>query len=111
MVKLSGLIWVNTAGPTVTATGMVMLSPDVWNRNWPMKVPGDAPPPGRAALLTPMVMVDGAVPLEAEAVNQLPPTAVLAVALQFKVPDPCFRICIDFEIWVPLGLMETINFS
>ena len=92
MVKLSGLIWVNTAGPTVTATGMVMLSPDVWNRNWPMKVPGDAPPPGRAALLTPMVMVDGAVPLEAEAVNQLPPTAVLAVALQFKVPDPCFRI-------------------
>ena len=92
MVKLSGFIWANTLGPTVTATGMVTVSPNVWNRNWPTKVPADAPPPGRAALVTPMVMVDGAVPLEAEAVNQLPPTAVLADTVQFKVPDPPFRI-------------------
>ena len=30
MVKLMGFIWVNTAVPTVTVTGMVVVSPAVW---------------------------------------------------------------------------------
>ena len=92
MVKFSGLIWVNTAVPTVTATGMVMLSPDVWNSNWPTYVPADAPPPGRPALAMPIMIVDGAAPLEADALSQLPPSAVLVVRVQFNVPAPEFRI-------------------
>src|ERR1700676_567872 len=92
MVKLSGLIWVNTEVPTVTATGMVTLSPGVWNSNWPTKVPADEPPPGRLLLLMPMVMVDGAAPLEADEVSQAPPSAVLEVSVQFNVPAPEFRI-------------------
>src|SRR6266436_1537445 len=92
IVKLSGLICSNTVGPTCTATGMVTLSPDVWNSNWPTNVPTEAPPPGRLALLMLMVMLDGAVPLEGVAVNQAPPIPVLAVTVQFNVPDPVFRI-------------------
>src|SRR5882762_11263162 len=88
MVKLSGLTWVNTDVPTVTATGMVTLSPDVWNSNWPTKVPADAPPPGRPALVMRIEIVDGAAPLEADALSQLPPSAVLAARVQFNVPDP-----------------------
>src|SRR6202795_3660214 len=88
MVKLRGLIWVNTEAPTVTATGMVTLSPDVWNSNWPTKVPADAPPPGKPALAMPIVMVDGAAPLDADAVSQLPPSAVLEATVQFNVPAP-----------------------
>src|SRR6266436_48214 len=92
MVKLSGLICSNTVGPTCTATGIVTLSPEVWNSNWPTKVPTEAPPPGRLALLMLMVMLDGAVPLAGEADNQPLPIPVLAVTVQFSVPDPAFRI-------------------
>src|SRR5712692_8869497 len=92
MVKLSGLICSNTAGPIVTATGMVTLSPDVWNSSWPTNVPTVEPPPGRLALLMLMVTLDGAVPLVGEADNQPLPIPVLAVTVQFSVPDPAFRI-------------------
>src|ERR1700694_653793 len=92
MVKLSGLIWVNMDVPMVTATGMVTLSPDVWNSNWPTKVPADAPPPGRPAVVIRIVTMDGAAPLEADALSQLPPSAVLDVRVQFNVPAPEFRI-------------------
>src|SRR6202795_3279575 len=92
IVKLSGLIWVNTEVPTVTATGMVTLSPDVWNSNWPTKVPADAPPPGRLPLLMLIEMVEGAAPLEADAPSQPPPPPVLAARVQFNVPAPEFRI-------------------
>src|ERR1700675_3167139 len=85
IVKLSGLIWVNTEVPTVTATGMVTLSPDVWNSNWPTKVPAVAPPPGRL-LLMPIVTVDGAAPLEADEGSQAPPSAGLDVRVAFNVP-------------------------
>src|SRR5882724_3116451 len=92
MVKLSGFICSNTVGPTCTATGMVTLSPDVWNSNWPTNVPTVDPPPGRLALLMLMAILDGAVPLEGEAANQPLPIPVLAVTVQFSVPDPVFRI-------------------
>src|SRR5258706_11901248 len=90
MVKLSGLICSNTAGPTVTATGMVTLSPDVWNSNWPTKVPLVAPPPGSWVLLMLMATADGAVPLDGVAVSQPLPEAVLAVTVQVNVPEPPF---------------------
>ena len=76
----------------MTATGMVTLSPDVWNSNWPTKVPADAPPPGRPALVMRIEIVDGAAPLEADGLSQLPPSAVLAARVQFNVPDPEFGI-------------------
>src|SRR6266849_11058990 len=92
IVKLSGLICSNTVGPTVTATGTVTLSPDVWNSNWPTNVPTVDPPPGKLALLMLTTTLEGAVPLEGVADNQLPPIPVLAVTVQFNVPDPAFRI-------------------
>src|SRR6202790_3220878 len=110
MVKSSGLICVNTDGPTVTATGMVTLSPEVWNSNWPIKVPFVEPPPGSWALLMLIAMVEGAVPLEGVAVSQLPPSAVLVVKVQFNVPDPEFRIWIDCAVGVPLVLREKLSF-
>src|SRR5882672_1695957 len=88
IVKLSGLICSNTVGPTWTATGMVTLSPDVWNSSRPTNVPLVAPPSGKLALLMLMLMLDGAVPLGGVAVNQAPPIPVLAVTVQFNVPDP-----------------------
>jgi len=70
-----------------------MLSPDVGIANWPMKVPGDRASSRQGSFINADGDgFDGAVPLEAEAVNQLPPPRWLAVALQFKVPDPFFRI-------------------
>ena len=39
-----------------------------------------------------IVIVDGAAPLEADALSQPPPSAVLEVRVQFNVPDPAFRI-------------------
>src|SRR5947208_2801638 len=68
------------------------------------------PPLGRFALLTPMVMGEGAVPLEAEEVSQLPPDAVLALTVQFNVPDPALRTWIACEVKVPLVFMEKLSF-
>src|SRR4029077_4874602 len=40
-----------------------------------------------------MLTREGAVPLSGEALSQLPPSEVLISSVQFKVPDPPFRIC------------------
>src|SRR5580700_2345755 len=91
-VKLRGFTCTKTLLPTVTATGMVTLSPLVLRSSSPTKVPAVAPPPGRADGVMPMETRDGAVPLEAVVVNHVPPLAVLAVRVQLRVPAPAFRI-------------------
>src|ERR1700680_4287598 len=58
-----------------------------------MKVPAVKPPPGRVGTDTPTVTSEGAVPLGAEIVSQLPPSEVVLVRVQFNIPDPPFRIC------------------
>ena len=39
-----------------------------------------------------MLTTEGAAPVVAEALSQLPPSAVLSVSVQLRVPDPPFRI-------------------
>jgi hypothetical protein len=58
----------------------------------------------------PMVTVDGAVPLDADALNQFPLSAVLVVRVQFNVPDPAFRIWTDCEVALPPVLKEKLSF-
>src|ERR1700730_5491112 len=62
MLKLSGLTWLKTFAPTSTLTGMVTFPVDALNANSPVKVPEVRPPPGRDAVFTPIVTVDGAFP-------------------------------------------------
>jgi hypothetical protein len=45
-----------------------------------------------------MLTVDGAVPLEADAVNQPLPSPVLVVRVQLKAPDPPLRIEMGCEV-------------
>src|SRR5258706_5354626 len=47
MVKLIGFICVNTAVPTVTVTGIVVVSPGAWKTSSPAKVRGETARPGR----------------------------------------------------------------
>jgi hypothetical protein len=89
--------------------GTVMLSPDVLNSNWPTKVPAAAPPPGKLLAVTPMLMLAGAAPLEEDAVSQPPPSEVLVVSDQFRVPDPPFRICNGCEVAEALVLKEKLS--
>jgi hypothetical protein len=63
-----------------------------WSRSWPVKVPASSAPPGRAAGDIHTVIVAGAVPLAGDTLNQVPPSDVLAFAVQVKVPVPPFRI-------------------
>ncbi len=52
-----------------------------------------SPAPGKDAVFTPMVTVDGAVPLVDDAVSQAPPSDVIVARVQFSAPDPAARIC------------------
>src|SRR5271155_1019547 len=92
LLKLSGLIWRKTDGPTITVMGMETESPVVFSRTWPVKVPAVRPSPGNLARVMLTVRLDGAVPLAAERVSQAPPSAVLVAAVQASVPAPAFRI-------------------
>jgi hypothetical protein len=49
------------------------------------------PWPGRFAFTSVMFMVEGAVPLVADALSQLPPSTVLVASVQFSVPVPPLR--------------------
>ena len=109
MVKLIGFIWLNTAVPTVTVTGMVVVSPAVWKTSWPVKVPASAPPPGRFAAVTEIVAIEAAVPLAGVAVSQSPPSPVLWVTVQFNVPVPPLPICTICEVAVPFVLKEKLK--
>ena len=46
----------------------------------------------------PTLIVSGAAPLEADAVIQLPPSAVLVVSVQLSVPAPAFRMLTDWSV-------------
>jgi hypothetical protein len=89
---------------------MLTLSPVVWNSSWPTNVPADAPPPGSADFVIPIVTVDGAAPLVADTLIQFAPLAVLFVRVQFRVPAPAFRIWIVCEVATPLVLKEKLSF-
>ena len=93
IVKLMGFICVNAAVPTVTVTGMVVVSPAVWKTSCPVKVPATSPPLGRFAAVIEIVAMEGAVPLVGVAVSHAPPSAVLVVTVQFSVPLPPLPIC------------------
>jgi hypothetical protein len=101
MVKLIGLIWVNTLVPTVTLTGIVTLLAALWNSNCPTKVPAVDPPPGKDAGIIPTVTIEGAVPDVTGRLSQLPPSAVLLVTVQERVPVPPFVIRIDSDGGAP----------
>src|SRR5580658_4367342 len=101
MVKLIAFTCAKTLGPTVTLTGIVTESPVVLNINCPLKVPAANPLPGKRLGLMDMLTVDGAVPLRADAVNQLPPSAVDATIVQLKVPVPAFLIWKDWAAGAP----------
>jgi hypothetical protein len=74
---------------------MVTSSPVVDRKTiCPLKVPAANPPEGRTLGLIDTLTVEGAVPLSAEALNQLPPSAVLVDSVQCKVPVPAFLIWI-----------------
>src|SRR5262245_13443156 len=72
---------------------MVTLLSAAWNANWPVKVPAINPPFGKFAGITLIETVEGAVPVNVDAVSQAPPSDVLGVRAQFKVPVPALRIC------------------
>lgn len=82
--------------PTTTLTGIVMLLLDDWNTTWPVNVPATSPLPGRAELTTPTLAVEGAEPLGGFTVSQWPPSDVLVVAVQCRVPQPAGLI---FTVW------------
>src|SRR5580692_9913193 len=106
MVKLMGLTWTNPLPPTRTLTGMVtlLLLPDR-NRTWPVKRPGTSPWFCRFWVMIPILTSEGAVPLGADTVSQLPPSDVNTWAVQLRVPVPALRICTFCEggltVWLP----------
>src|SRR5580704_4899780 len=110
MLKLSELPWLKTFAPTSTLTGIVTFPVGALKTNSPVNVPEVSPPPGRAAVFTPMVTVDGAFPPVADVVSQLPPSDVTFVRVQLKVPDPAARI---FTVWdgglLVLGAKEKLT--
>src|SRR3981081_607439 len=110
MVKLSGFNCVKGAAPTVTVTGMVVVSPLVWKTSWPIYSPATAPPPGSWLTVIATETAEGAVPLTGVGMSQLPPSAVLAARVQFSVPEPPFGTCTICEAAVvPLVLTEKLN--
>jgi hypothetical protein len=102
MLKAIGFTWAKTLAPTMTLTGIVTTSFPVCNTTWPSKVPVVAPPPGMAAGIMLTVKVEGAVPLGADSFSQLPPSAVLPVAVHFSVPVPPFRMATAWGAGVSL---------
>src|SRR5260370_33177669 len=109
MVKAIGFICSKTGLPTVTVTGMVVISPAVSKSNCATKVPAIAPPFGSWLAVTPTVTRDGAVPLAADTVSHAPLSEVVGVAVQFNVPEPPFPIWMTCEVVVPLVLNEKLS--
>ena len=110
LVKSMPFTWLNALSSTMTMTGMVTLMPVVCSTTCPMNVPASSPPPGRLATATPTDSTEGAVPLEADSVSQLPPSAVLPAAVQLSEPVPPFRISRSWlVIVVPWVFMEYVN--
>jgi hypothetical protein len=108
MLKVSGLIGTKPLLPITTLTGIVtLLPPEDWNTTWPVKVPATSPLPGKAELTTFTVAVEGADPLAGLTVSQWPPSDVLDVAVQCRIPHPAGWI---FTVWagglVVLGVKE-----
>src|SRR5689334_20319286 len=80
-VKLRLARSTKAAARTVTLTGTVTLPLADRNVNKPVKVPGTNPLPGKLLATTPTVTVEGATPLVAETVSQLPLSEVTASAV------------------------------
>src|SRR5207249_3816785 len=69
-----------------------------------------SPCPGKFSVVTFTVSVEGATPVLGVTVSHLPPSAVLVVAVQFRVPDPPFWICTVWDgglLW--LGWKEKLT--
>jgi hypothetical protein len=79
--------WLKTSAPTVTLIGTVTLLEADWNRSWPVKVPATRAAPGRFAGMMPTVTEEGVVPLVADTFSQPPPSEVVALKVQFNVPE------------------------
>src|ERR1700722_403992 len=75
LVKYSGSTCRNTFAPTTAETGMVTRLDALCNTTCPTNVPATRSSPGRLAGLMLTDRVEGAVPLGAERVSQLPPSA------------------------------------
>jgi hypothetical protein len=60
----------------------------------PTQVPAVVPPPGNAEGTSPTETVEGVFPDVELSVSHAPPSAVVAVAVQFNVLGPPFLICI-----------------
>src|SRR5438270_507015 len=102
ITKLMALSCLKMLGPTTTPMGIVAMSPvaDV-NTIWPLKVAAVSPWPGRFLVTTETVTVEPEFPLPGVTVNQAPPSAVLACAVQVNVPLPPLRTCTVWEAAVP----------
>src|SRR4051794_20667151 len=92
MVKRSAWTWRITFEPTTTLTATVKPPFADSKSRWPMNVPGTRPDPGRFAFWIETDTWEGAVPLERDAFSQLPPSAVVLVRVQDRVPEPPLRI-------------------
>ena len=92
VVKLSAFTCSKAVVPTVTLMGIVTSLPAVSKTSWPVKVPGTWPAPGKFAGTIVTVTVEGAAPVVAEVSSQLPPSDVLLLSVQLKVPAPAFLI-------------------
>ena len=104
-VKLSEPASTKMLVPTVTSTGIVMRPPAPSSKTRsPVKVPAINPRFGRALATTPTVIVEGAVPVEADTVSQFPPSEVLVESVQFNAPVPAFRSWTVCEAGLPLDV-------
>src|SRR5271163_134174 len=92
LVKYSGSTCRNTFAPTTAETGMVTRLEALCKTTCPTKVPARRFSPGRLAGSMLIERVEEAVPLGAERVSQLPPSAVVAEAVQPREPAPALRI-------------------
>jgi hypothetical protein len=96
MLKFRAPAWLNTFAPINTLTGMVTFPVAALKTSSPVKVPEVSPPPGRAAVFTPTVTVEGAFPVVEDVTSHLPPSDVIVLRAQPNVPDPAARI---FTVW------------
>ena len=108
ITKLMAFSWLKTLGPTTTPMGIVTTSLPAVNTSWPLKVLAVSPWPGRFAVTTETVTVEGAFPLAGDTVNQAPPSAVLPFTVQLSVPLPALRTWTVWEGAVPPGFRKKL---
>src|SRR5262249_10146319 len=100
----------SSGSPTMTLTGTVALPVADRKSNWPVKLPATNPPPGRLALTTFAVTLEGDVPLCGATFSQLPPSDVIFTNHQFRVPPPPLRSCSPRPAGFPLpGTKEKLS--